>query len=300
MSEAAVARVERSRPPVEEWALVLASAGIECRIEEVWLEDGPRWALLVDAAELDRAHEALGAYDRESRSARAGVREEEAPQAGSGALGVLLAAVLLAFFYVTGDRTPGVVWFERGAARAEWILAGQWWRAVTALTLHADLAHVAGNAVACLVFVTAVGRWVGAGLGAWLVLGSGVLGNLATAWLHRAGHSSVGASTATFGALGILGALQLSARRRRLSGRRAVFTVVAATLALLGLLGTSKGADVMAHLFGLVAGALLGLLGGRLPRRWYESASSGAWLAQGALGLSALGAVAACWWLALG
>ena len=43
---------------------------------------------------------------------------------------------------------------------------GAWWRAVTALTLHADVWHVVGNAVASLVFVSAIGRWLGSGLGA--------------------------------------------------------------------------------------------------------------------------------------
>jgi hypothetical protein len=43
---------------------------------------------------------------------------------------------------LTGPREPGAIWFDRGSASAQQILAGEVWRTVTALTLHADLAHV--------------------------------------------------------------------------------------------------------------------------------------------------------------
>src|SRR2546422_5158304 len=38
------------------------------------------------------------------------------------------------------------------------IVAGEWWRTVTALTLHADVPHLLGNAVASVVLVGAVDR----------------------------------------------------------------------------------------------------------------------------------------------
>ena len=40
-----------------------------------------------------------------------------------------------------------------GALDAERVRAGEWWRAVTSLWLHADAMHVFGNAVAAVVFV---------------------------------------------------------------------------------------------------------------------------------------------------
>jgi len=46
-----------------------------------------------------------------------------------------------------------------GSGVAGLIVHGQWWRVVTALTLHSDFMHVAGNAVAFIVFLTALGRW---------------------------------------------------------------------------------------------------------------------------------------------
>jgi len=60
----------------------------------------------------------------------------------------------------------------------------------------------------------------------------------------------VGASTAVFGALGSLAALPRHRRRP--------WIPLGAGLALLAFLGTSKRADFAGHLFGFVAGVLLG------------------------------------------
>ena len=49
----------------------------------------------------------------------------------------------------------GADWSEVGRVSGEQILHGQWWRVVTALTLHADVMHLVGNVIACLIF------WVG-------------------------------------------------------------------------------------------------------------------------------------------
>jgi rhomboid protease GluP len=164
---------------------------------------------------------------------------------------------------------------------------------VTALTLHADLAHVLSNAIACLVFITAVGWWLGPGVGTWLVLLAGAGGNALTALAHGPSFNAVGASTAIFGALGILAARQFVARRRgRASGHKG-WVVIAASLALLGMLGTAPGSDVLAHVFGLLVGGLVGI-GPALAQHRPLGRSS-----QWALALAAGALVLACWRIAL-
>src|SRR5262249_36491518 len=117
---------------------------------------------------------------------------------------------------------PRAAWgtaFRVGSAIAERIVAGEWWRAVTALTLHANAAHLLGNVSVGLVVTTAVCRLVGPGLGSALVLATGVAGNLLAAVVRRTASSSVGASTALFGAVGILsGRAVVRAAHRRTSG----------------------------------------------------------------------------------
>ncbi len=189
-----------------------------------------------------------------------------APVRGAAAVGVAIGLLLIGFFAVTGTRASGSVWFERGGAVAERIIAGEWWRTVTALTLHADAPHVVGNAAASVLLVGAVSHQLGPGVGLWLLLLSGAGGNALTAVAHGAHHDSVGASTAMFGAIGILAATRVVSRGRRPVARK-LWMVVAASLALLALLGTSPNADLLAHLFGLLLGGALGLAAASTLRR---------------------------------
>jgi membrane associated rhomboid family serine protease len=271
-----------------DWALVLAAAGIGYRLDE---REG-RFVLAVDAADAPAAETALRGFDAEGP-----VRPDPpAPDAGASALGILSAIGLCAMFLVTGpsgQSGAGSRWFEAGAASAERIASGQWWRALTALTLHADLLHLAGNVVAALIFVSAVGRWLGGGLGALVILAAAAAANLLTAAVHRTAFVSVGASTATFAALGLCAGLQVVRRLRGGARRKYAWVPLGAGLGLYAMLGVGPGADTYAHLFGLGFGAAIGsaaALGNmRAPRTTVQLL----------LGAAALAVMAASWGLAL-
>ena len=249
-------RVAPNRRLAEEYALVLASAGIEGRLER---EPG-HWLILVPGALVGRAQAALAAYDRDRERAD---DDTEPPRSSAG---VVLSAVIIAVYAASGPRVGWSDAFRAGSAIAERIVVGEWWRAVTALTLHADVPHLLGNAFIGLVFTTPVCRFLGPGLGAALVLATGVVGNLLAAIVRRTASSSVGASTAIFGAVGILcGRAAVRTARRRPVGRRP-WIPLAAGVALLALLGTSERADLLAHLTGFVVGLPLGAMTAETPR----------------------------------
>src|SRR5262249_21180296 len=157
---------------------------------------------------------ALDAYDRENAGEGARRRDVLLPSPPLTLVGAYVALVLIGFFAITGSRADGSEPFRRGSADAARTMAGEWWRAVTALTLHADATHVLGNALASALLVTAVCQQLGPGVGLWLLLLAGAGGNAITAAVHRAGHVSVGASTAMFGAIGILAGLRIAAPGR--------------------------------------------------------------------------------------
>jgi membrane associated rhomboid family serine protease len=281
-----VLRSAAARGRVEEWALVLASQGIACELRP---ERG-QWLLRVAGEQRAAAAALLERWELENA---------ERPQPRfPGALraswaGVGLGGALALFAAYTGPASRGTHWFRRGAADASALLGGEPWRAVTALTLHVDAAHVVSNALAAAVFLGWLGQRIGSGVAVAGVLAAGALGNLANALWHGGGHRSVGASTALFGALGILSGLE--AGRRWFSGIRVAraWLPLAAGLALLAMLGTGRGSDMGAHVFGLLAGALIGVAASRFA----DGPSRGANQALAWAGASA--AIAAAWWQAL-
>jgi membrane associated rhomboid family serine protease len=279
--------IASSRGQADEWALVLTAAGIAHRVEQT----PAGWAIIVAWPDRDRAATELAQFERENPPAIEPVLERQ--EYGRTAAGIVLAVALLAFYGVTGPRVAASRWFRTGSADAAKILGGEAWRTVTALTLHADMAHALGNVASCVVFVTAACRTLGPGLGLWLVLLAGAAGNGLTAAAHVAHHSTVGASTALFGALGILAGLQFTTRRRRRIPKPRAWVPLAAGLALLALLGTGENADVAAHLFGFAAGVPLGVVTGLFTQRPLRGSL------QWTLTVAAAGVVAGCWTVAL-
>ena len=218
--------------------------------------------------------------------------ESAFPEYGPTWAGVMMATLPVAVHALSSGAARAGRWFEVGSASAERILAGELWRTVTALTLHADLPHLLGNTAAGAVLFMAVCRTVGPVVGAWLILLAGAGGNALNALLHRAAHDAIGASTAVLGAVGVLsGAAAVRARRATASRARA-WVPIAAGLALLAMLGAGKRTDLGAHLFGFLAGTALGIAAGLGVRRPVGRT------AQHALALGAFATVAGCWFVA--
>jgi rhomboid protease GluP len=283
-----VIRATDNMREAQEWALVLAAAEIPHRLEV----GDRRWTVLVATPDAPRATAALDAYDAEvPRDEPTGPADPAAAPVSWG-VGLAAGASLLAFFAVTGPPAAAGGWFVRGGASAPRIAAGELWRAVTALTLHVDAGHVAGNAVATALLLTAVVQRLGPGIGLWLTLLAGASANVLEALVTDGHHEAVGASTATFGAIGILAGLQLvpTTRKRRTRRRWIVF---AAAIVLLAMLGVGRGSDALGHALGLGCGGVLGLVDGILQR--YPVGGSVQWTLVAVATLTVVG----CWMLAL-
>lgn len=281
-------RVTADRRRADDWSLALASAGIEARIDH----GGDGWTVSVGERDVGRAHAVLDAFEDENPPRAVPPPEAVAARAAYGA--VVVATLLCAFFVVTGPRQGEPYWFERGGAMASRIAGGELWRTVTALTLHADFPHILTNAATLVLFGTSLCGLVGTGVAVWLMLLSGAGGNWLTAMLRGAPYSAVGASTAIFGAVGSLAAIEMARRRRGepVSAWRA-WAPIAAGLGLLGFLGTSPQSDVLAHLFGFAIGIGLGIAAARFQNLRDRTG------VQAALSIAALLVVIACWLLAL-
>jgi membrane associated rhomboid family serine protease len=246
-------------PVARERGLVVGAMSLPYWIEQ---DDGD-WVLFVEEKSIDRVRQELDAFEAEEKQkppSRAMLPTEKIPTFSLYVAGW----ILVAFFLV--QRRMGQAWTDSGAADGAAILRGEWWRTITALTLHADGPHLLANLVTGLLFAMFVIPRLGSG-GAWLaILVSGAIGNALNAWGYRGeSHSAIGASTACFGALGLLVGLELIARWKE-PGRRNSWQLVlpiGAGLALLAYLGAGdegRTIDYMAHGWGFVAGLVAGMI----------------------------------------
>ena len=154
-------------------------------------------------------------------------------------------------------------------------VTGEWWRAVTSLTLHADAAHLISNLVMGAIFGIPLCRHTGVGFGFFLTIAAGALGNLATAFLRPPSFLSQGFSTAVFASVGLLAAFAAAFAARHAvaavsggqrkeavkQGIRGASLPLGAGLGFLAMLGGSEApnVDYLAHTMGLTAGIIVGL-----------------------------------------
>jgi rhomboid protease GluP len=272
------------------WALVLESRDIPCMVTRS--EDG--WALSVPAGFREAAEKELRLFEEENRNwPPPEPRQNPLTENTIATLSVLL--LLATFHNITLlNLNPPIDWIALGSADSAKILAGQWWRAATALTLHAGWLHLLGNLTIGGVFIILLCRELGSGLAWTLLLGSGILGNLANAFMQPFDHDSIGASTLVFGAVGILAASTML--RQRNNPRKRRLLPIAAALGLLALLGTEgKNTDLGAHFSGFAAGIVLGLAAEYLAGKYGRPGR----IMNASLSILCAMTVAVAWWAAL-
>jgi rhomboid protease GluP len=304
MSDAAL-EIYRSvqRAPIDERAFMLSAVGIASTV--AW--DGTDFVLLVDPNAASSALDHLRKYEVELLAKP--VAPPPPPRLHGGAwIGSLIYAVVL--ISVTSAISNGL-WrldaFDVGELDAALVRTGQWWRIWTALTLHVDGPHLVGNTVAGIWFGYLAGRLTGVG-NAWLLIVAGAgFANLLEGLFGPASHTSVGASTAVFAALGLLSAFSWRTRLSYPQRWAARWGPLVAGLVLLswtgsgaeavnseGGTGTGPTVDVVAHALGFTVGAGLGAIAA-LPgvTRFLDR------VPQRLAGLAALAPIAAAWIRAL-
>jgi len=235
-----------------EYSLMFEARGIEHETAE----EENSWVLSVPVDIRHRAYEELSRYSVE-RGVKRSVPEVVQPHTGA-ALGVFMyVVILLLTAYCAGNATFGADWLSLGALDAG--ARGEWWRTVTALTLHLDQEHLLGNVLFGAVAGIAASRLLGPGV-AWAgILGAAALANYTEILISPITHRAVGASTAVFAALGLLSGM---AWRQRLTLRERLWyrwAPLIAGICLLTLLGAgSAHVDVLGHSLGFLFGLGVG------------------------------------------
>ena len=282
--------------PCFEHALVLEARGFDYELRA----DGAALEIAVAPEDAERARRELEEYRRENTAVAPPPRLSMGEGGGAGVLAYLIAVLLITWL---DDRAAFARdWFDAGKLDGALVRAGEWWRTITALTLHGDAGHLLGNLAYGGLIGYATGQLLGSGVAWFSILLAGALGNAINALVQAPTHISIGASTAVFGALGIVSAY-LARHQRRLGGhwaqRWAALVAGAVLLTLFGIGGehvegeVEQRIDIVAHLTGFASGVLIGwtwgMLGHRAPRA----------SVQAVFGVAAVALLAAAWVAAL-
>ena len=170
---------------------------------------------------------------------------------------LLLVGSLALLFTITGSWSENSFWFSRGAGDANAILANhEYYRLLTALTLHADTVHLLGNCLFGGFLFHFFCRLTGNGIGLFSMLFTATLANYINVILHGDNHLFVGFSTAVFAVIGMLAMISRGHRTNKRYLQAIPFMAGAALLAMIGSSG--ERTDLGAHLFGLCCGLACG------------------------------------------
>jgi len=217
-------------------------------------------ALIVPAEYSAQAMDQLIQYDDENPPVVvrkiAAVQYQNAAPGLIGYVLIICGIALLAGFSVSNSE-----WITAGRVDGVLIRAGEWWRTITALTLHSGPRHILGNLVFGAMFGLFACRLLGSGV-AWLaIVLAAAMGNVLNTLLLDSAHRSVGASTAVFAALGLVAGYVW--RGKLMAQDRWPYRVgpIVGGFALLMYTGTGgENTDVGAHLMGFLCGLGAGIL----------------------------------------
>ena len=273
-----------------ERSLVLTSLDIP---NEMLRQDGS-YVVYVPGELAERSKFELWQYGQENR--RDTGRRNIIPAPSLNAIPGVVAYVMLVCLvaWLAGEAAFGKDWLAAGRMDGQLFRNGEWWRSLTALTLHSDIGHLAGNIVFGTLFGLLAGRVAGSGL-AWLgIVLAAALGNTINTLVLMPSHRSIGASTAVFAALGLVSGFVW--RGRFMAQDRWPYRVgpIVGGIALLAYTGTGdENTDIGAHLAGFVCGFAPGMLLLRFVESFKERR------VQLVAGLAALTAIAGSWIIAL-
>ncbi|TWU01526.1 rhomboid family intramembrane serine protease [Neorhodopirellula pilleata] len=256
-----------------EMRLVLDAMGMDATISrQTTGHDAGDWELQVWPRDVAAAKQELDAYQAERAVDITPTVEPIALFEGAG-WGILIYVLFLISIEILSRADGyGWGWTTVGPLRAGEVTNGRWWQTITALTLHADLAHLSSNLLFGSLFGFLAGRVLGGGVAWLIIIVAGSIGNGFNAMVRSPDHISIGASTAVFAALGILVAHALYPRAAQRDTAFQRYSPLIAGVVMLAFLGTEgERTDVLAHVTGFTAGLVIGSIGRYFPRRWLEN-----------------------------
>lgn len=272
---------------VRDDSLVLLSQGIEHRL--VRSEEGPFQIFIVPEME-SAAKTQLELYHKENPP-----KEENPPIPLSFSLQplwVLLAPILVTLLQFT-DK---INLHSEGVSNAAKVLKGEWWRSLTAQTLHGDARHLASNLLCGYIVMNMITFRIPLLRLVPFIAVAAAVANLCVSATVQTDFRSLGFSTFVFAAIGCLSVIEFRLMPKESHGMLRRFAPLCGAASLAVFLGLGENADILGHAYGFVAGLFCGFIPKKKSLRWGTPLSS----ADGVGLLMYYGLYLLAWKLALG
>ncbi len=250
---------------VRDDSLVLLSQGIEHRL--VRSEEGPFQIFIVPEVEA-AAKAQLELYHKENPP-----KEENPPIPLSFSLQplwVLLAPILVTLLQFT-DK---INLHSEGVSDAAKVLKGEWWRSLTAQTLHGDARHLASNLLCGYIVMNMITFRIPLLRLVPFIAVAAAVANLCVSATVQTDFRSLGFSTFVFAAIGCLAVIEFRLMPKESHGMLRRFAPLCGAASLAVFLGLGENADILGHAYGFVAGLFCGFIPKKKSLRWGTPLSS--------------------------
>ncbi|MEH7249956.1 rhomboid family intramembrane serine protease [Neobacillus niacini] len=171
-------------------------------------------------------------------------------------ISIIIAIHFLLYLFTALPIFPNF-WFKATFSGVNlYIMEGEYWRLITPIFMHGGFAHVLFNSFSLVLFGPALESLLGKGRFILVYLVSGILANVATLMLEPLTYVHVGSSGAIFGLFGYYISIILF-RKHMLSQQNSQLILTICALSLI-MTFIQPNINITAHIFGVLAGFLLG------------------------------------------
>nr|WP_285292066.1 rhomboid family intramembrane serine protease [Bacillus sp. ISL-18] len=153
---------------------------------------------------------------------------------------------------------PNNWFFENFSGVNLYIKEGEVWRLITPTFMHSGFSHMLFNSFSLILFGPALERMLGSGRFLFIYLFSGLTANVATFIFEPLTYTHVGSSGAIFGLFGYYIAIIIFRKSILPKQNSQIILVLCAVSLIMTFL--QPDINVVAHLFGLLGGFLIGAI----------------------------------------
>ena len=176
----------------------------------------------------------------------------------------VIAIHIVTFLLTALPIFPNSWFFELLSGVNLYIMEGEIWRLLTPIFMHNDFSHFLFNSFSLVLFGPALERMIGSFPFSLLYLTTGISANVATLFLEPLTYSHVGSSGAIFGLFGFYVSMQVF--RKHLFSKENSQLIITITVISVIMTFFQPNINITAHLFGLLAGFLIGFISYRMKQ----------------------------------